>query len=167
MSHLEAREYCLVSHLAAHEYCLVSHLEAHDYCLVPHLAANECWLVQCTNALFNPDLVVASSFSQSTSRSSRVISTVPLSLTVLTVDGISIRPVCSCCLSMFIPASPPISFCKLLRGNSKARQQDNDHFGFLCHSFLYKIYKKIYKYMPDITLKQVTNSFKLKLSWPS
>ena len=155
-------------HLEACEYCLVSYLEAHDYSLVPHLAANGYWLVQCRNALFNPDLVVASSsFLQATSWSSRVISTALLFLTVSAVDGISIQPVCSCCFSMFIPASPPISFCKLLRSNSKARQQDNDHFGFLRHSFTYKIYKKIYKYMPDIALKQVTNSFKLKLSCTS
>ena len=82
--------------------------------------------------------VISSSCSRSassSSSSSRVISTAPLSLKVLAIDGISILPVCSCCFSMFLPVNPRISPCRSLSGNSKARKQDNDHFGFLSHSF--------------------------------
>ena len=78
---------------------------------------------------------VPSSCSRSALCSSRVISTAPLSLKVLAIDGISILPVCSCWFSTFLSANPRISPCSWLRGNSKARQQENDHFGSLRHSF--------------------------------
>ena len=81
-------------------------------------------------------LFPCSSFSLSESWSSkREMSTAPLSFKVSPIDGISIPPVCSCWFSMFVSVNPRISPCNAFSGNSKARQQVNDHFGFLRHSF--------------------------------
>ena len=67
--------------------------------------------------------------------SSRVKFTMPLSFSVLVIDGMLILPVWICCFRTFAPASPRISPCSSFRGNNRARQQERDHLGFFCHSF--------------------------------
>ena len=65
------------------------------------------------------------------------ISMAPLSFKVAPILGMPSFPDCTCCFSMFLPAKPLISLCKFVRGTSKARQQENDHFGFLRHSLIF------------------------------
>ena len=76
----------------------------------------------------------SSSLSESWS-SRREMSTAPLSFKASPINGISIAPVCSCWVSMSLSVNLCISPCNSFSGNSKARQQVNDHFGFLRHSF--------------------------------
>ena len=76
----------------------------------------------------------SSSLSESWS-SRREMSTAPLSFKASPINDISIAPVCSCWVSMSLSVNLCISPCNSFSGNSKARQQVNDHFGFLRHSF--------------------------------
>ena len=108
--------------------------------LVSCVPLGSLWMPTCASerrpwATLNLFAVSSSSSLRSTSYSSRVISTAPLSFKVLAIVGISIPPLCSCCVNIFLSVNPSISPCKSFRGNSKARQHENDHFGFFRHSF--------------------------------